>query len=782
MSYFGLLNIKYRGAKTYSGLDFDIAKSALQKYIRRGDWMMAAKIAADMSLVSLVDDKEHAQQYVAFMNAKPNHGKDYDVLQVQRRSKAMKTNLINRLIVIASEDVSIANRDAPEVIAQLLLNNRSTLNIVKAAVYLARSPKLRILSEYKTIYLLPPYYWKSDSLKTKYINAHAELINLFPFMKATRITTWQQALHDKEVKTFFYYLGQEMLDSDSDKVLSELKSMLPVSALTRFYSKMKHAEKPLYLYHAALLFMLGKTVPQHSVLTNDIDQSFVDELDLSPYTVDDFCIDRHTGSGAGCSVTQFAMVGALVTNRDKIHFQWNMLLIYVLFKMIMDDLDSGKSITEPHIISMINSLDHKFLETILPEKTYMDSLGFPAGPQYQFIVDYYDSRGINIDLEQAASMFNSTSLSQDPVPVPVPVPVSVPQVPLKIVGKLKTADVPKGELVAKVKRVGIIKSKTSCVGDIIGHTMPMPIPIPIPTKLVGKPTKLVGVVPRPKPKPKPKALPPQEQPVNAYTDLESSLFTPIARAQIGTSHSKSDVYFAVLKVDFKQWKHGDRVVVKGPYKNNMGCQYAKALSEWKKHLGLPYIRNIECIELIPDLWSNVKGLGIRYALQQRNAPHYFMISDDLLASVDPLPTIIKESKSWEPVYVVDFAHSSIKKQYWNMVKDWPSLSNYEKMRLVGYFIVRYLAGIGDLADRNFLLIEGTVYGIDEDAPNKGVLGLPGKLLNVKRALLIRQWLSKDTNWDILEQFLNDLDDVLPPKLLVINKMILSRENITNLFS
>ena len=129
--------------------------------------------------------------------------------------------------------------------------------------------------------------------------------------------------------------------------------------------------------------------------------------------------------------------------------------------------------------------------------------------------------------------------------------------------------------------------------------------------------------------------------------MESSYFEVYSRAQIGTSRSKSDVYFAVMKRDFKKWMKGDRIVVKGPYINSFGCEHSYAMAQWKKQLKLPYIENIECIELIPDLWLNVKGLGISYNKIKTHTKYPFMISDDLLSHIN-LPIKDKEAtKAWK---------------------------------------------------------------------------------------------------------------------------------------
>uniref|UniRef100_A0A6C0J7Q1 Uncharacterized protein n=1 Tax=viral metagenome TaxID=1070528 RepID=A0A6C0J7Q1_9ZZZZ len=96
-----------------------------------------------------------------------------------------------------------------------------------------------------------------------------------------------------------------------------------------------------------------------------------------------------------------------------------------------------------------------------------------------------------------------------------------------------------------------------------------------------------------------------------------------------------------------------------------------------------------------------------------------------------------------------------------MDKHWSKLKNKQKAYLVCYHIIRYIAGSGDLADRNFLLLYGKVYALDEDEPTKGKLNKPGSLLKKKRSELIINWLKISENWKLIEIFLSSLT---PPPL------------------
>jgi hypothetical protein len=667
---FGEMQLKYRHAKTYSGLPFDLAKSALQKYIRRGNIEMTARIMIDISLIHLAVD--NPESYVSYMMKKGHKG--YKTKNITTVGKSMITNIKNRLHVIASEDISVANHYAAKMVCDNY-DSRNLIQLVKLVVYLARSQKLRLISDYKTIFQLPPYYWKeSDRLKHQKI--HNYISDIFPFIQY-RKTSWQKELANHNIHAFFYNLGQDMLSNGIHYVLNSLKNKLSesrnsiIQCLVNNYKNISHKEKPIYLYQAALVSMNYGTMKQEidiSDITDDWILKIKGEILAGhKYEVDDFCRDIHTKSGSKSSLQQFALEGAYVTNQNSKYYEWNSRLIYIIYKLLVDK-------GEPDLQKIKNL---EFIIDIIPETISVNLLSTDGVFQdvniYHFISDYY-----HITPQQAFLFLN--------------------------------------------------RDLTVC------------------------------------------------QP-----QYESEYFDIISRAQICTSKNKSDVYFATMKRKFKCWNKGDRVVVKGPYKDN-DCLYAIAMSKWKKQLGLPYIENMETIELIPDLWLDTRGIGIRYNYIKPSSPYFFMISDDLLVDVSPLPTKIKEAtKMWQPTQVIDFTHLSLSKYYWNMTHDWLWLSNKEKTRLICYHIIRNMSGIGDLADRNFLLIKGVLYGLDEDAPCKKYLSKPGVLLKKKRSLLITQWLQDDTNWSLVSNFISTIQDP-PEPIKIINPVINKKEYIISLFT
>lgn len=124
----------FGGSITYNGYSFNVLKSAIQKYIRRDELDKAIYCGIELDLYSLVGDK----------------------------GKAFRSNLINRLIVITCEEVSICNCMVALYINDLVniwLANRNEYNsiagqtsIIKIVSLLSGSRKCRIESDIKSAY------------------------------------------------------------------------------------------------------------------------------------------------------------------------------------------------------------------------------------------------------------------------------------------------------------------------------------------------------------------------------------------------------------------------------------------------------------------------------------------------------------------------------------------------------------------------------------------------------------------------------------------------------
>lgn len=230
------------------------------------------------------------------------------------------------------------------------------------------------------------------------------------------------------------------------------------------------------------------------------------------------------------------------------------------------------------------------------------------------------------------------------------------------------------------------------------------------------------VVPKPKRK-RPKVAPQPELKDPLSPQLETEEYQFLVRTQLNTSKSKQDVYFAKDRT-------GKLVVVKGPYKNMEPIKILQEHLEWKKANKLPYI-SFEVKEMIPDRWHDGIPLGIRNTID-RTQKAYFVVFDSVVFEEE----IVKKNHSgkvWPETEVVDWTKIPLHFDYKGR-----ELSEQEMIDYVHNLLFRYLFGISDLADRNFLMVGGRVISIDEEIQDS-LNGLNSELRKNK-CLFIQNWL------------------------------------------
>jgi len=118
----------------------------------------------------------------------------------------------------------------------------------------------------------------------------------------------------------------------------------PICALQKFYRKMTHKEKPIYLHHAVLLLVRRKEIdwtsqsPSIDTPFADVEKLYRDHLSNGKMAMDDYVIDIHTKEvkrGDGC-LERFAAEGAYVKNENDKFLHKDYRAIYVLLKKERD--------------------------------------------------------------------------------------------------------------------------------------------------------------------------------------------------------------------------------------------------------------------------------------------------------------------------------------------------------------------------------------------------------------------------------------------------------------
>ena len=204
-----------------------------------------------------------------------------------------------------------------------------------------------------------------------------------------------------------------------------------------------------------------------------------------------------------------------------------------------------------------------------------------------------------------------------------------------------------------------------------------------------------------------------------------------------------DVYFA------KDTATHQFVVVKGPYKTRKEIDILKDITQWKKQQALPYIPFI-IRSLLPDRWPEGVPLGARNRID-RSQPAYFLVFDSVIQEQE-LEKKFHSSKVWPSTEVVDWDKLPLHFDYQGR-----PLTEQEWKDYIHALLFRYLLGISDLADRNFLMRSGRVISIDEDIENH-IVDLYSELRKNK-ATAVYEWLKANyRKLDINKWSVKDMTD------------------------
>jgi hypothetical protein len=148
------------------------------------------------------------------------------------------------------------------------------------------------------------------------------------------------------------------------------------------------------------------------------------------------------------------------------------------------------------------------------------------------------------------------------------------------------------------------------------------------------------------------------------------------------------------------------VIVKGPYQSRKEITILKGVTEWKKAHRLPFVPFI-VRSLLPDRWPEGVALGARNRVSRADPAYFFVF--DCVISKEEIQTKMHSSKVWPLTEVIDWKKIPLHFEY-----EARQLTNQEWKDYVHALLFRYVVGISDLADRNFLMRNGRVISIDED--------------------------------------------------------------------
>jgi hypothetical protein len=207
---------------------------------------------------------------------------------------------------------------------------------------------------------------------------------------------------------------------------------------------------------------------------------------------------------------------------------------------------------------------------------------------------------------------------------------------------------------------------------------------------------------------------------------ETDAYDFLVRTQLTTMGTKMDVYFA-------KTRQGQLVVVKGPYATRAEIDVLERNTAWKRQHGLPY-NNFIVRHLIPNRWPEGVPLGARNKVA-RSRPAYFLVFDSYLQESD-LRTMMHSSTLWPATEVIDW-----KQIPFHFTHKARALTEQEYIDYIHAVLFRYLLGVSDFADRNFIMKDGRVISIDEDVEGRDIDMYT--TLQKNKAAFLHEWLQNN---------------------------------------
>jgi hypothetical protein len=298
------ISTKYRNIITLNGYDFDTAKSALQKYIRRSNVKKAQYIACELDLFRFF----------------PN-------------GKACWTNFYNRLRVIALEDIGLACTEILPVIDNLFDRwikdeNNLSVNMLKAVKIMCICPHSRFYSHLRAYTKTA----KPNMHKPNYLHPlgrdeklRESVDNLVWCMENKDVHAWywiekilaeEKLCEKRRSSTRPGFLIFDIVRYFTDQIATDI--------CEKWYKTLKVREQFLCCIHPVYAYIAQNGEENYSVSTTELRIIFKNiQQNLKPYNrvltnqtieIDDYVYDMHTRFGRTLKkdTADFAVEGSLV--------------------------------------------------------------------------------------------------------------------------------------------------------------------------------------------------------------------------------------------------------------------------------------------------------------------------------------------------------------------------------------------------------------------------------------------------------------------------------------
>lgn len=365
-----MISLVFRRERSLHGVDPRALKSALQKYARRGDREKGLWCLVEMDRFALPPDEL----------AEVARRDGLSVESARRRVDALRTNLMNRLVVMVTEEVNVHAVWLPAA-AQALYRAwcdarglpEGRRHLVALYLLILEAEKCRLVSDYRTVFNLAPHYLPAphhDALVATHramLRAHAPALYALQYeqfvdgMSATTLAAraLEHALAGRDEALFWCGRLVEHRHAAQgtaalwDGLLAAGFARPSIEALRFFSAQMTHRERPIYLYHALLLVTLRDRLDDARPSTLaprvevDVDALYAAHAERPAPTLDAFVFDLHTGARSDEGRTIFALEGAHVENECTRFLVPAYRALYVDFKRRLDAWSRGAQAVSP---------------------------------------------------------------------------------------------------------------------------------------------------------------------------------------------------------------------------------------------------------------------------------------------------------------------------------------------------------------------------------------------------------------------------------------------------
>lgn len=381
----GELYAKFRSEKSFFEHDPSVLKSGIQKYARRAEVEKGLWCLVEMDIFSLLEWDGPALD--AYLLKYPEQQR----ANTQSNAQRIRTNMVNRLVVMISEEVNISAWWMPSKIFDLYekwIENRGNPSsrkfLVDMYMYLTSQKMIRLISDLKSVYLIPPDYVKPkqmNDLRQMHNKIQKQYPKIYSGQTEVGEVKWEVDMGKYPTKLkpcingiiynlekgsdhVFYWI-RKLLDLEQEDKVSKYKYLKivwdvlygfidqnseyesvreTICALQEFYKRMTHREKPIYLYHAVLLMVRRKEIewtskaPIIDTPIAEVEKLYRDHRGGGKREMDDYVLDLHTKKGkmsANC-LEKFALEGALIKNQNDNFLHQDYRNIYISLKKELD--------------------------------------------------------------------------------------------------------------------------------------------------------------------------------------------------------------------------------------------------------------------------------------------------------------------------------------------------------------------------------------------------------------------------------------------------------------